>query len=433
MGVNDNQDSRVFGKRAPRHFLILASGERVRHMAIRPWMAGAALTAVGLVCVGYLAATAYLVLRDDLIGATMARQARMQYEYEDRIAALRAQVDRVTSRQMLDQQVVEDKVEKLLEQQAALSTRHGKIGTLLDRAEASGLNGAADPAPTPAAPDHAAMNGGLSAIDALLGKAAPAPSGNSELAYAATGHESAGDRADRLFSTMTLSLKSIEQDQLTKVQTLTAGASQTAGHIEDILARTGISVDTASSADPAAAAAGPAEGGPYVEPMNQDQFDLSLQQLDQALNRLETVRATALRLPFANPAPGREITSTFGNRTDPFLGKLAMHTGVDFKFETGEEVHSTGAGKVTNASALGGYGNMVEIDHGNGLSTRYGHLSRILVSVGDEVKAGDLIGRAGSTGRSTGPHLHYEVRYRGEAENPMRFLNAGAKLLAFLK
>lgn len=433
--MSQSRDSRVFGKRATQHILILASGERVRHMAIRPWMSGLAVGAVAMFSLGYLAATSYLVLRDDLIGATMARQARMQYEYEDRIAALRAQVDRVTSRQMLDQQVVEDKVEKLLEQQSALASRHGKMGSLLDRAEASGIKAPEDgAAPETATEDnHQASNGGLRAIDALIGKTTTGNAGEGVLAYAETANgkaprESAGDRADRIFSAMTLSLKAIEQDQLAKVENLTAGATDTAERMEGIIEHTGVPIDP-----PKAGVETSGEGGPFVDPINTNAFDQSLNRLDNALNRLESVRATAIRLPFANPAPGRDITSTFGNRTDPFLGKLAMHTGVDFRFMTGEEVHCTGAGKVTAAGPAGGYGNMVEIDHGNGLSTRYGHLSRILVSVGDTVAAGDTVGRAGSTGRSTGPHLHYEVRYMGEPENPMRFLNAGAKLTAYLR
>ncbi len=415
-------ESRVFGKRAEQHLLILASGDKVRHVAIRPWMSGVAAGVVGAVCLGYLAATAYLVLRDDLIGATMARQARMQYEYEDRIAALRAQVDRVTSRQMLDQQVVEDKVEKLLERQTALATRNGKLGALFGTMESATRTLRAT-----TAPEQAAVGDGLKAIDTLLGKTdakAPQPA----LAFAAVSGESAGDRADRLFSTMTLSLKSVEQDQLSRMENLTVGATQTAEEMEDIILRTGIPLDMAK---PVPAEGG--EGGPYVAPTAGDQFDLSLARLDSALTRLESVRATATRLPFANPAPGRDITSTFGNRSDPFLGKLAMHTGIDFRFRTGEPVSSTGSGTVVNAGPAAGYGNMVEIDHGDGITTRYGHLSRVLVAVGDSVQAGDVIGRAGSTGRSTGPHLHYEVRHRGEPENPMRFLNAGEKLETYLR
>lgn len=431
--MSHSHDSRVFGKRKPDHFLILASGDRIRHVRIRPWMTGAGLAILGIFSIGYLAATSYLVLRDDLIGATLARQARMQFEYEDRIAALRAQVDRVTSRQMLDQQVVEDKVEKLLEQQNALASRHGKMGNLLERAEASGLTG--EDAPSPATPTQAASlsGGGLNAIDALMGKPAQDAGQIPALGYqsgSTDGHESSGDRADRLFSTMTLSLKSLEQEQKDRVANLTNGATETADQIEQIMQHTGVPLDTGNAITEAAP---DAEGGPFVDPVNEDSFDLQLEKLDQALTRLDQARATAIRLPFTNPAPGHDITSTFGNRTDPFLGKLAMHTGVDFRFETGEPVKSTGTGKVITAGALGGYGNMVEVDHGNGVSTRYGHLSRILVSVGDEVENGTMIGRAGSTGRSTGPHLHYEVRFQGEAENPMRFINAASKLQSYLR
>jgi murein DD-endopeptidase MepM/ murein hydrolase activator NlpD len=130
---------------------------------------------------------------------------------------------------------------------------------------------------------------------------------------------------------------------------------------------------------------------------------------------------------------GRAITSRFGNRMDPFLGRPALHTGIDFRAETGADVKSTGAGKVTVAENSGGYGNMVEIDHGQGVSTRFGHLSAILVKAGDRVEAGDVIGRAGSTGRSTGPHVHYEVRRNDTPVDPMRFLIAGTELKTYLK
>lgn len=144
------------------------------------------------------------------------------------------------------------------------------------------------------------------------------------------------------------------------------------------------------------------------------------------------MRGLATALPFANPAPDKAITSRFGNRTDPFLGRLAMHSGVDFRFGSGERIPCTGSGVVTAAGYSGGYGNMVEVDHGNGISTRYGHMQRVLVKVGDKVEPGDTVGLAGSTGRSTGTHLHYEVRRNGEALDPMYFLNAGKKLNAYL-
>jgi murein DD-endopeptidase MepM/ murein hydrolase activator NlpD len=105
-----------------------------------------------------------------------------------------------------------------------------------------------------------------------------------------------------------------------------------------------------------------------------------------------------------------------------------MHAGIDFREETGAPIRATAAGRVDEAGWTGGYGNMVEIDHGSGLATRYGHMSEILVSRGDLVEIGQILGRVGSTGRSTGPHLHYETRVRGEAVDPQRFLRAGRLL-----
>jgi murein DD-endopeptidase MepM/ murein hydrolase activator NlpD len=125
-----------------------------------------------------------------------------------------------------------------------------------------------------------------------------------------------------------------------------------------------------------------------------------------------------------------ELSSGFGVRTDPFLGRPAMHTGLDFRASTGDPVRATANGRVVSAGWAGGYGRMVEIDHGNGLSTRYGHMSRINVKVGQQIHIGQIVGEVGSTGRSTGPHLHYETRIDGEAVDPQRFLRAGARYAA---
>ncbi|WCK01093.1 M23 family metallopeptidase [Agrobacterium tumefaciens] len=432
--MTDTAENRVFGKKREPHVLILARGESVRHMTIRPWMAALAGCTIGLFSLGYLGATGYLILRDDLIGATMARQTRMQNDYEDRIAALRAQVDRVTSRQLLDQQVVEKKVEKLLEQQAALTSRHGRMSELLERAENSGIAATAPVAPSSLsnamAPEKRAdMSGGLSAIEKLMApkpQAERAAAADRRAAYVPESGETPSDRADRVFSKVTLSLKDIERQQISRIARLTSDAEDKASAMQDIIRQAGLKIEENGTDD---------VGGPYAAPERgeTDPFNLSLTSLDNALNRLDVVKESATALPFGNPAPGRPITSRFGNRMDPFLGRPALHTGIDFRAETGADVKSTGAGKVTVAENSGGYGNMVEIDHGQGVSTRFGHLSAILVRPGDRVEAGDVIGRAGSTGRSTGPHVHYEVRRNDTPVDPMRFLIAGAELKTYLK
>lgn len=117
------------------------------------------------------------------------------------------------------------------------------------------------------------------------------------------------------------------------------------------------------------------------------------------------------------------ITSGYGHRENPFTGEnVETHKGLDFRGKRGEIVKSTASGKVTYAGRRGGYGNCIVINHGNGFETYYGHLSRILISEGAQVKAGDNIGKIGSTGRSTGPHLHYEIHKNGKIINPRSFL-----------
>jgi murein DD-endopeptidase MepM/ murein hydrolase activator NlpD len=117
--------------------------------------------------------------------------------------------------------------------------------------------------------------------------------------------------------------------------------------------------------------------------------------------------------------------SGFGHRIDPFNGHLAFHSGLDLSGPAGAVVMSTGDGKVTAAGNHGAYGNSVDVDHGFGVSTRYGHLSRVSVEEGQYVRKGEALGIQGSTGRSTGAHVHYEVRYNNKALNPKKFLEAG--------
>jgi len=421
--VSQRQDSRVFGKRPKQHTIIIASGDRIRHVTVRPWLFGLGASFLGMIAIGYLAATSYLVLRDDLIGAAMARQARMQHAYEDRIASLRSQVDRVTSRQLLDQQLMEDKVAELMARQQALTSRHGRLGPLLERVMKEGVGG--DGGAKAAPGRQARADTGIDTRESRLARLAsaanpfldPASARLDPTAFA--GGESVGERADRIFSSVTLSLKSIERDQVEKIQDLAADAYEIASQINEVVASVGL---------PTPEVAESGIGGPFIRPNDPRAFEASLDDLDAALGQLETVRRNARALPVSVPAAHAEITSTFGTRDDPFLRRPAFHSGIDFRAATGTPVHATGGGTVVSADRNGGYGNMVEIDHGNGITTRYAHLSRILVDEGERVEAGAVIGKAGSTGRSTGPHIHYEIRRNGNAVNPIRFIKAAQKL-----
>lgn len=175
-------------------------------------------------------------------------------------------------------------------------------------------------------------------------------------------------------------------------------------------------------------------GGPFL-PLPRDGavegFDILLHGLKVRLEEHDELSRMISLLPLRQPLGGRlEITIGYGARKDPFGMGWALHPGVDLRAEEGTLVRATAAGKVMNASYAGGYGNMVEIEHGEGVSTRYGHLSAFLVTEGQLVTAGTPIGRVGSTGRSTGPHLHYETRIDGEPVDPLRFLNSSDILVA---
>jgi murein DD-endopeptidase MepM/ murein hydrolase activator NlpD len=134
-------------------------------------------------------------------------------------------------------------------------------------------------------------------------------------------------------------------------------------------------------------------------------------------------------VPLASPVvDAHRVTSGYGRRRDPFGGRIAFHRGIDFAAERGTPIYAPAAGEVRRVGRLGGYGNVVEIDHGNGVVTLYAHLHAYLVKKGDRVRPGQRIGLMGRTGRSTGVHLHYEVMVDDRHVDPARFLEVGRKL-----
>jgi murein DD-endopeptidase MepM/ murein hydrolase activator NlpD len=159
------------------------------------------------------------------------------------------------------------------------------------------------------------------------------------------------------------------------------------------------------------------------------QVDQTFDWLNDRTDKLTLIDAALLEerlkknaLPTVLPVNSGYFSSNFGNRIDPFTGRTTMHAGIDFVAPTGTSVEAAAGGAVIASEAHPEYGNMIEIDHGNGLTTRYAHLSRRIANVGDVVLKGQKIGELGTTGRSTGPHLHFEVRQHGVALNPKRFL-----------
>ncbi|WP_114953266.1 M23 family metallopeptidase [Sphingosinicella terrae] len=172
-------------------------------------------------------------------------------------------------------------------------------------------------------------------------------------------------------------------------------------------------------------------GGPF-EAVDADNADPRFRELFVSWRRLEQLEQGVTAIPSAQPLrTSSNFTSGFGVRSDPFRGRAAMHGGIDLAGPVGTPIYATADGVVARSEwNSGGYGNLVEINHGEGIQTRYGHLSRLIAQPGQRVRRGDLIGLMGSTGRSTGSHLHYEVRIDGRAVNPIPFMQSNDMLVA---
>jgi len=169
-------------------------------------------------------------------------------------------------------------------------------------------------------------------------------------------------------------------------------------------------------------------GGPFESATNADP---TFKQLFMSWKKLDTLQSGAIAVPSEKPVRLAAFTSGFGVRSDPFQGRAALHPGIDLAGPVGTPIYATADGVVLRAGwNSGGYGNLVELDHGRGIATRYGHMSAVMVQAGQRVTRGQQIGRMGSTGRSTGSHLHYEVRIDGRAVNPVPFMKSTDYLVA---
>jgi len=386
------------------------AGRQIRLGPVAFWIA------VGTVVIlaGWSATTAtYFAFSDDVLKGLIARQAEQQYAYEDRIAELRAQIDRTTSRQLLDQEQFEQKLNDLLRRQAALESR------------ATALSGISDPATTGSLRSSSTGGNDPKPVSDSLLTPHLLDRGTSLEPDRAPTNKKPGKEADigTKLGRIEASLDRVDRREGALLSQLQARYEGKARKMRSVLAQLGLKLD----ANPP-----PAIGGPFVPvalPSETQSFERALTRVNIARAYADKLSATLVRVPVREPVTGEiDFSSPYGVRVDPFLHVPAMHTGIDFRGTFGEPIHATAAGTVTSAGWSGGYGQMVEVDHGNGLATRYGHLSEIDVKVGQSIRIGQVVGRLGSTGRSTGPHLHYETRVDGEAVDPQRFLKAGATL-----
>ncbi len=432
------------GPRMATHHASVNRVAKSTTYSVRPMHLICGALACVAVTLGVSGTAAYYLMRSDVMAEASAERTELVLEYQDHIDRLRAEIEKLTSRQMVDRETVEIQVMDVLRRQQDLNQRHAIVADLVARAESVGIYLSNDkplPPPKPSLDarelatigtnDKSAIGGESELIEepvkalglretttrsvdplSILQKTAPLP-GAQTTVKKNTEKRAALDAVKEDISEM-------DVESTAAVDTITVA---TESRIEEIL-------NITSSIAPSMKAAlreNSSIGGPFT-PISHKTFPERLRRADNALETLRRVKFAALRLPVKRPVRNGTISSNYGPRVDPFLKRLAMHTGIDFKAPYGARVYATAPGTVTGARWKGGYGKMVEIRHANGFVTRYAHLSRMHVAEGDHVLAGDLIGNIGSTGRSTGPHLHYEIRRHDKPYNPGAFLTAGSKL-----
>jgi len=218
----------------------------------------------------------------------------------------------------------------------------------------------------------------------------------------------------------------LEEKENGTVERLTNQSENFIANMESLIEMAGLDVEDLMAGDKDLVAG---QGGPFIEFKAEDRpggrLKSKLQTLENRLAYTDSLQAVIKKMPFAPPLQGFYMTSQFGKRRDPVNHRWSMHYGLDFGSSPRAPVLATAAGKVVYAGWKGNFGKFVEIDHGAGLKTRYAHMSQVTVKVGQKVKFAEKIGRIGSTGRSTGNHLHYEIMFRDKGLDPMQFIKAG--------
>lgn len=337
--------------------------------------------------------TAFLLAPD--IARLLNRQSEQIVEaYEDRIAQLRVEIDRLQSRSYAQAGDINLQLQELSQQQEVLLEQHQLVRVLVDKAGELGIG--------------AVAAGDLSEPNKL--RLALRPSGNPDI------------------NSTSAAIAQMMGETQHAMTAIAEAATQRTDDIVAELTQLGIPVslpdDQTSMGGPLLTPTSGADISPMVEDANA---------VMAALARYKAARASIDGAPIHMPIAGNfRQSSNFGNRKDPFTGGRAFHSGLDFAAPSGTTVLSAGKGIVTFVGRRSGYGNIVEVTHANGLVTRYAHLSAFLSDKGQQVNTGTPIAKVGSTGRSTGPHLHFEVRRSDTAIDPKKFLEAGKRLIAWL-
>jgi len=427
--------------------IYLRSHGHVQFISLSP----IAQIGMAAIAVGFLSWVAFtsvnVVFKEQIIASKDRRFVKVQAAYEERIAQMQASYDDLNGQLILAQ-------ERFIATTQELEAKHDQIADVLSHREAAVQTLNTLRARIAETQQSGSGNGRSNNIMMSLSEAPGAPRVSRSETVTTLG---TGDQSTSLFSVLSgdtplmfggllrgsvfgsdpsfdldSRLSSLDQSQQSLINAMEETTDNDIRELEHVIAMTGVTSpeEFMERVD----AGGVASGGPYIDLVSSDglagggtatSFNRQIQRVAQNLDRLAALNFTVGLLPLASPLENYRITSDFGPRMDPFKGRMAFHSGYDMAAAYNTLVYAPAPGVVTYAERRGPYGRMVEVDHGNGFRTRYAHLNKISVTAGQEVGFQDLIGKVGSSGRSSGPHLHYEVWFDDQIRDPSKFIEAG--------
>lgn len=442
-------------RRFARHHYVerqiyLRSHGQVQFVSLSP-LTQAIFAGIALFFFGWVAfASVNVVFKEQIIAAKDQRYVKMQSAYEERMAELQSAYDQLNGQLIISQ-------ERFLATTRALENKHRQLTQLMTQRQSAGLElnamreryaatmrGAGNSAQGNTilmTMDQESDGPGIAHLTARPQRAegdqtfvVDGADGGPDIAGLAGGtHDGHNGTASQIDARLTRLdraqqglINSVEETTDRKIRELKAVIGMT--DVVDVKRLT-------KNKSPRSAA----EGGPFLgldegEALagagNENDFSRQVFRVSQNLRTMANLESSIARMPLAEPLAGYHETSGFGPRVDPFNGKMAFHAGLDLASDYGKPVLATAPGTVIFADWKGAYGRMVEVDLGNGFHTRYGHLSSIDVKVGQKIAFRDVVGKVGSSGRSSGPHLHYEVWFDGIVRDPSKFIEAGHYVFA---
>ena len=399
--------------------IYLRSEREVQFITLRPWVQVTSLACVmaGLFWLAF--ATVNVTFKDQLLALKERRLYQARLDYEDRISSMRTSIDRLNNKLLLNQGAYLDKVDTVREDYEQLVQRHRRLveffqqGWMPVRADSGGSQGLGNSLPVQQDGDGNKGSG----KDSL---------NNWSYRQIFAKDFVTKPEAERPLNDLRARMGKFEDFQVALLDDVVRQSKNKVNGLSGIYAHLGLSakqIAAKSNYRPNSV------GGPFLSlTANEVGSQRVADRISLATSNLvtaEKLKFELTKLPLQKPlAEFKRITSRYGMRRDPFRRTMAMHAGIDFKAPYGAMIKATAAGIVVKAGREGAYGNLVEIRHDNGFSTRYAHMSAIKVQRGELVQRGTIVGRLGNTGRSTGAHLHYETRREGKSLDPARFWKA---------